>query len=173
MQSPLAQNIKTQLLAHTFSFFANKNLTTGEGGMIVTNNNLLSKKLKIIRNQGQNRRYNHIVLGNNYRMTDVSASIGLIQLSKLKLSLKKKEKIAKNYNFFFKKNLNIQTPFIPNYVTQHSWYNYSIKVQAKYRNDLIEYLSKQGIETRLSFPPVHIQPYWQEKAPRELRIKIT
>tara|TARA_Y100000591_G_scaffold332660_1_gene370922 strand:- start:1534 stop:2679 length:1146 start_codon:yes stop_codon:yes gene_type:complete len=159
--------VGSQLLAHTFSFFANKNLTTGEGGMIVTNSKLLSKKLKIIRNQGQNRRYNHIVLGNNYRMTDVSASIGLIQLSKLKLCLKKKEKIAKNYNLFFKKNKNIQSPFIPSYVTQHSWYNYSIKVPAKNRNNLIKYLSKRGIETRLSFPPVHIQPYYKTKFKKE------
>lgn len=164
--------IGSQLLAHTFSFFANKNLTTGEGGMIVTNSDLLSKKLKIIRNQGQNRRYNHIVLGNNYRMTDVSASIGLIQLSKLKMCLKKKEKIANNYNILFKKNLKIQTPFIPSYVTQHSWYNYSIKVPSKYRNNLIKYLSEQGIETRLSFPPVHIQPYYRKKFQKEKNILI-
>lgn len=159
--------IGTQLLAHTFSFFANKNLTTGEGGMIVTNNNSLSKKLKIIRNQGQNRRYNHILLGNNYRMTDVSASIGIVQLSKLKSCIKKKEKIAKNYNFFFKQNSNIQTPFVPSYVTQHSWYNYTIKVSAKYRNNLVKYLFQEGIETRLSFPPVHIQPYYKKRFKKE------
>jgi len=81
-----------QLLAHTFSFFANKNLTTGEGGMIVTNNNKLEKKLRIIRNQGQNKRYNHIVLGNNFRMTDISASVGIVQLSKIKSCIRKKIK---------------------------------------------------------------------------------
>ena len=55
--------------------FANKNITTGEGGLIVTNNYKLYKKLKIIRNQGQTSRYNHILLGNNYRMTDIQATI--------------------------------------------------------------------------------------------------
>ena len=80
--------IGSQLIAHTFSFFANKNLTTGEGGMIATRSKVLAEKLRVIRNQGQNRRYNHIVLGNNYRMTDVSASIGIIQLNKLSKCLK-------------------------------------------------------------------------------------
>ncbi len=155
--------IGTQLLAHTFSFFANKNLTTGEGGMIVTGSNVLSKKLKIIRNQGQNKRYNHIVLGNNYRMTDISASIGIIQLRKLKSCLSKKQKIAENYNKFFENISEINTPFIPNYVSQHSWYNYSIRVSSNHRNKLMEYLRKKGIETRLSFPPVHIQPYYKKQ----------
>ncbi len=155
--------IGTQLLAHTFSFFANKNLTTGEGGMIVTGNNILSEKLKIIRNQGQNKRYNHVVLGNNYRMTDISASIGIIQLRKLKSCLLKKQKIAENYNKFFENISEINIPFIPKYVSQHSWYNYSIRVSSNHRNKLMEYLRKKGIETRLSFPPVHIQPYYKKR----------
>jgi perosamine synthetase len=159
--------IGTQLLAHTFSFFANKNLTTGEGGMIVTKNNSLAKKLKIIRNQGQNRRYNHIVLGNNYRMTDVSASIGIVQLSKIRSCIKKKEKIAKNYNYFFEKNSEIRTPFIPDYVSQHSWYNYTIQVPRKKRNKLINFLNKKKIETRLSFPPIHLQPFYKKKFKKE------
>ncbi len=159
--------IGNQLLAHTFSFFANKNLTTGEGGMIVTNNNFLSKKLKIIRNQGQNRRYNHVLLGNNFRMTDVSASIGIIQLKKLNSCLCKKQKIAQNYNKYFKNISKIKVPYIPEYVSQHSWYNYSIRVPSKYRNKLIKYLSKNGIETRLSFPPVHIQPYYKKQFIRD------
>ena len=66
--------------------------------MIVTSNKLIAKKLKIIRNQGQNYRYNHIVLGNNYRMTDISAAIGIVQLKKLKTCLKLKEQIAKRYD---------------------------------------------------------------------------
>ena len=85
------KKVGSQLLAHTFSFFANKNITTGEGGMVVTNDDRLEKKLRIILNQGQNKRYNHIMLGNNYRMTDISASMGLIQLKKLNSCLKKKK----------------------------------------------------------------------------------
>ena len=155
--------IGTQLPIHTFSFFANKNLTTGEGGMIVTSNKLIAKRLKIIRNQGQNYRYNHIVLGNNYRMTDISAAIGIVQLKKLKNCLKLKEQVAKTYNKNFLNFEEIQTPFIPTYVNQHSWYCYTIKVKKKHRNKLIKYLKKNNIETRLSFPPVHIQPYYKNR----------
>ena len=88
------RKVGSQLLAHTFSFFANKNITTGEGGMVVTNNDKL-EKLRIILNQGQNRRYNHIMLGNNYRMTDISASMGLIQLKNSIHVLKKKMMLQK------------------------------------------------------------------------------
>ena len=103
------------------------------------------------------------MLGNNYRMTDISASMGLIQLKKLNSCLKKKNEVAKIYNKHLTNNKNIKIPYIPNYVTRHSWYNYSIKVPSQKRDKLINFLSKKGIETRLSFPPVHIQPYYKKK----------
>lgn len=155
--------VGSQLLAHTFSFFANKNLTTGEGGMIVTNNNKLEKKLRIIRNQGQNKRYNHVVLGNNFRMTDISASIGIVQLSKIKSCIRKKNKIANKYDKGLKDTKLIKTPFIPKYVSNHSWYNYCIKVPKNKRNKLMKYLNEKSIETRLSFPPIHIQPFYKKE----------
>ena len=155
--------VGSQLLAHTFSFFANKNITTGEGGMVVTNNKILKNKLKIIRNQGQNKRYNHIVLGNNYRMTDINASIGIEQLKKLKKTIIEKERVSKKYNKIFMNVKEVKTPYIPSYVSQHSWYNYTIKVPSNIRDSLVKFLYKKNVETRLSFPPVHIQPYYKKK----------
>jgi dTDP-4-amino-4,6-dideoxygalactose transaminase len=155
--------VGSQLLAHTFSFFANKNITTGEGGMVVTNNKILKDKLKIIRNQGQNKRYNHIVLGNNYRMTDINASIGIEQLKKLKKTIVEKERVSKKYNKIFMNVKEVKTPYIPSYVSQHSWYNYTIKVPSNIRDSLVKFLYKKNVETRLSFPPVHIQPYYKKK----------
>ncbi len=157
------KKVGTQFIGHTFSFFANKNITTGEGGVITTNNKKLAKKLKIIRNQGQDRRYNHILLGNNFRMTDVTASIGVEQIKKLRKILKKKQTIAEYYDKELKKIKGITTPYLPKYVTQHSWYNYSIKLKKNLRNKLIKFLEKKGIETRLSFPPIHIQPFYVKK----------
>ena len=157
------KKVGTQFIAHTFSFFANKNITTGEGGVITTNNKSLAKKLRMIRNQGQNRRYNHILLGNNYRMTDVTAAIGVEQLKKLKIILKKKQLIAEFYNKELNKIEGITVPFVPQFVTQHSWYNYSIKLKKNLRDKLIRFLENKGIETRLSFPPIHIQPYYIKK----------
>lgn len=157
------KKVGTQFIGHTFSFFANKNITTGEGGVITTNNKNLAKKLRIIRNQGQDRRYNHIVLGNNYRMTDVTAAIGVEQLKKLKTIIRKKQLIAEHYNKELNKIKGITIPYVPKFVTQHSWYNYSIKLKKNLRNKLIKFLDKKGVETRLSFPPIHIQPYYIKK----------
>ena len=112
-------------------FFANKNITTGEGGAISTNNKKLYKYLIKIRNQGQSKRYHHVILGNNYRMTDISAAIGIEQLKKLKTIIKKKNKIAKYYDKYFKSIKQIKLPLLPIYVSQHSWYNYSIIVDKK------------------------------------------
>ena len=78
------KQVGSQVFAHSFSFFANKNITTGEGGAISTNNKKLYKYLIKIRNQGQSKRYHHVILGNNYRMTDISAAIGIEQLKKIK-----------------------------------------------------------------------------------------
>jgi len=153
----------SQALAHSFSFFANKNITTGEGGMITTNSGKLYKKLLIIRNQGQEGRYNHTVLGNNYRLTDIQAAFGIEQLKRLDWILSEKEKIAQYYSRAFAEKSGIKPPFVPGYVTKHSWYMYSIKVSASVRNKFIRILHENGIDTRLSFPPVHIQPYYRRR----------
>lgn len=156
------RKVGTQAHAHSFSFFANKNITTGEGGMITTNNKELFDKLKMIRNQGQDGRYNHVLLGNNFRMTDILAAFGIEQLKKIDLLLDKKVSLAKNYTEFFSNNEDIQTPTIPNYVNRPSWYMYSITLNRKIRNKLIEYLTRSNIDTRLSFPPIHAQPFYSQ-----------
>jgi len=131
--------------------------------LITTNNNKIYKKLLIIRNQGQTRRYNHVMLGNNYRMTDVQAAIGIEQLKKINLILKNKNKIAAYYSSHLINVKGLKIPEIPEYVTQNGWYNYTIRVNPKVRDKLVKHLSKNGIETRVSFPPVHIQPYYKRK----------
>lgn len=155
------KKIGTQLIAHSFSLFANKNITTGEGGLITTNSKQIAEKLRIIRNQGQTKRYHHVLLGNNYRMTDIQATIGIEQLKKIKSNLIKKEKISNYYSKKLSFIKELRVPSIPAYVTQHGWYNYTIRVNPKLRNKLVNYLDKNRIETRISFPPIHIQPYYK------------
>ena len=156
--------IGNQFPMHSFSFFANKNMTMGEGGLITCENQNLAKKIRIIRNQGQDGRYNHVLLGNNFRPTDYAAAIGLVQLTKINKVLDEKEKIAKIYNKAFKDSKNIETPYVPKYATRHSWYMYCLKLKKKsLRNKFIKYLQKNEIDTRLSFPPIHLQPYYKKK----------
>lgn len=149
---------------HSFSFFANKNITMGEGGLITCANNKIAEKLRIIRNQGQNKRYNHIILGNNFRPTDYAASIGIVQLKKIDKVIREKNKIAKIYDDLLSGNKSIITPYVPKYVTKHSWYMYCIKLKNSFlRDKFVMYLNKNKIDTRLSFPPIHLQPLYKKK----------
>ncbi len=147
---------------HIFSFFPNKNITTGEGGMISTSDDNLAKSMRIILNQGQDKRYNHIMLGYNYRMTNIQAAIGLEQLKKLQFVIKEKDKIAQKYNNALRNCKNLTIPHVPDYVTQHAWYMYTISVKGD-RDNIVKALDSASIQTRLSFPPVHSQPFYKEK----------
>lgn len=146
---------------HVFSFFPNKNITTGEGGMITTDNDELCEKMKVLRNQGQDNRYHHIVIGYNYRMTEVQAAIGIEQLKKLERVVVEKQRIANVYNKEFAETRHIWPPFVPNYVSQHAWYMYAVNVDG-HRDEIVKKLKERGIDTRLSFPPIHIQPVYKE-----------
>tara|TARA_Y100001970_G_C14233481_1_gene860271 strand:+ start:1275 stop:2396 length:1122 start_codon:yes stop_codon:yes gene_type:complete len=158
------KKVGSQLDAHSFSFFANKNLTMGEGGLVTTNDDEIAKKCKIFRNQGQSKRYEHIMIGNNYRLNDYAAAFGLVQLSKIDWILEEKGLVAESYDKFFEKHDFIKKPYRPEYVSRHSWYMYSITLDEKIDRDKVaDYLKENNIDTRLSFPPIHLQPIYKEK----------
>ena len=125
------KKVGSQLDMHSFSFFANKNMTMGEGGLVTTNNKAMANFCKILRNQGQEGRYNHTYIGNNYRPTDYAAAIGIEQLKKIENVLIEKSKIAEIYSKKFKNESFIKTPFIPEYVKRHTWYMYCLRFPNK------------------------------------------
>ena len=158
------KKVGSQLDMHSFSFFANKNLTMGEGGLVTTNNDEIAKICRLFRNQGQAKRYDHIMIGNNYRLTDYAAAFGLVQLSKIEHLMKEKNLVAEMYNSHFENHDFITKPFVPKYVSRHSWYMYSIILDQKIdRDKVVKYLTESHIETRLSFPPIHLQPAYKQK----------
>ena len=147
---------------HVFSFFPNKNITTGEGGMITTEDSQQADLLRQLRNQGQDYRYHHIHLGYNYRMIDLLAVFGLEQLKRIDRILTEKEKIVARYNGAFGKDSDIRPPVVPNYVDRHAWYMYAVSLRdGLKRDEIVANLKARGVDTRLSFPPIHIQPYYQ------------
>jgi len=149
---------------HTFSFFPNKNITTGEGGMITTNDEKLYHQLSELRNMGQDYRYHHSSLGFNYRMTEIAAVIGLEQLKKLDFIVSERERIVEYYNDGFASQKNIKLPTIPDYVTRHAWYMYTLSFTKNVdRDEVARRLLKRGIETRVSFPPIHNQPFYKDR----------
>lgn len=151
----------------TFSFFGNKTITTGEGGMVVTNDETLHDRVTHFKGQGlaKHRQYWHDVIGYNYRMTNICAAIGLAQMEQVNSFVKRKKEIAEIYNTAFKKT-DIEFHQQHNDVI-HSYWMCSILVpDASQRDKLRAHLDDHGIETRPLFYPVHTMPMYAGKFQR-------
>lgn len=148
----------------TFSFFGNKTITTGEGGMVVTNDETLYDRCFHFKGQGlaKHRQYWHDVIGYNYRMTNICAAIGLAQLEQIEHFLKRKREIAMVYRKAFKDmSLRFHEEEADVY---HSYWMCSILVEkVEDREKLRDFLMEKGIETRPLFYPVHTMPMFAEK----------
>lgn len=148
-----------------FSFYGNKIITTGEGGMCLTNDERLAEKMRILRDHGMkpNKRYWHDLIGFNYRMTNLQAAVGVAQLRKLDEFIKKKRKIAKWYAEELKvleeRGLIKLHPEMPWAKCVYWMYSILIRDQANIsRDDLMKKLEEKGIETRPFFIPMHLLP---------------
>lgn len=140
-------------------------MTTGEGGMVVSNSKKLIDLCKSLRNQGRDINSNwlkHVRLGFNYRLDEMSAALGISQLNKLDWMIEQKRKIATYYTQEFLNNKKIITPQIAENNT-HSWFVYVIRVPSSKRNQLIKYLAKKGIQTKPYLPVIHLQPFIQKQ----------
>ena len=143
----------------TFSFFGNKTITTGEGGMVVTNDKTLNERVRHLRGQGlaAHREYWHDVVGYNYRMTNIAAAIGVAQLERADELIARKKNLAKLYTYGLK-DLPVQV-HPEESGTTHSYWMVSILVNhADLRDKLRQHLARAGIETRPLFYPVHTMP---------------
>ena len=145
----------------TFSFFGNKTITTGEGGMVVTNDDKLAHMISRLKGQGlaSNREYWHDIIGYNYRMTNICAAIGCAQLDAATDILAKKKEIAQNYRNGIEG--------LPVYVqdvrpgTEHSYWMVTFLVDSENdRDPLRALLRSNGVETRPMFPPIHQMPMY-------------
>lgn len=148
----------------TFSFFGNKTITTGEGGMVVTNDQTLYDRATHFKGQGlaKHREYWHDVIGYNYRMTNICAAIGLAQLENIENILKQKRTIAMWYKKAFE-GTNIKF-HIEAKDTFHSYWMCSILFPNSLKREWIrEEMKKSGIETRPLFYPVHTMPMYSTK----------
>ena len=154
-----------------FSFTPIKNMTTGEGGMITTNNEEYAEKLRMLRNHGMDAPYHHVMLGYNYRMTEMQAAFGIVQLEKLEYILERKNEIARFYNSELEKIPDITIPFIAPHITRHGYYLYTIKTPQQ--SILMKRLAEKGIDTKIYFPPVHLQPYYRILGFKEGLLPIT
>ena len=164
--------------ATVFSFYANKTMTTGEGGMIVTHNKEAASRMRVMRLHGIDRDsydryvsskpawyYEVVAPGFKYNMTDISASMGIHQLAKLERFWKKREELAQRYLRELK-DLPLILPASANNGDRHAWHLFVIRLNdnAKVsRDEVINQMSDKGIGTSVHYVPLHRQPYWQDR----------
>ena len=153
--------------AAVFSFFGNKIITTGEGGMIVTDSKSVADKCRILRDHGmtKERRYWHNVIGYNYRMTNMQAAIGVAQMNKIDKIIKKKQGIAKEYMKILGNDKGVIFP-TKNPESENVFWLFTVLIQEEIfgmnAKSLMEKLQKHKIDTRPIFPPLHTQPIYME-----------
>lgn len=155
----------------TYSFFGNKTITTGEGGMVVMQTPELDSKIRHLKGQGlmAGREYWHDIVGYNYRMTNICAAIGLAQLEQAPSFIRRKQELAEQYMCALKVlPLTFQQSQVD---VTHSWWMFSVLTETTtLRDSLRAHLASAGIETRPLFNPVHLMPMYENQ---EINLPVT
>jgi len=150
-----------------FAFYPNKQITTGEGGVIITNNDKAANLMRALRNQGRapgDTWLQHTHLGYNYRIDEMSAAMGASQMNRLDEILSKREQVAAWYEARLTEIAGVEIPFIESYTTRMSWFVYVIRFDKKInRDEMAKRLDARGIPVRPYFLPIHLQPYMVER----------
>jgi perosamine synthetase len=154
--------------AGVFAFYPNKQMTTGEGGMIVTDDALIAERCKSLRNQGRDadgRWLKHVSLGYNYRLSDIQAALGLAQLERIDEILAHRAVVAERYIRLLRSEESLKLPETPAH-SKRSWFVFVIRTTGplaeQKRDALRAHLAGAGIASQIYFPPIHEQPYFRE-----------
>ncbi len=162
-----------------YSFYVTKTIATGEGGMIVSNNEDYIKRMKVMRLHGISRDafdrytsdkpawfYEIVAPGYKYNMTDIAASLGIHQLKKAHAFQERREWMAKQYNEAFAE-LPVKTPFVAHPKDMHAWHLYALQLELESltinRDQFIELMAEEKIGTSVHFIPLHLHPYWRDR----------
>lgn len=149
--------------AACWSFYGSKNMTTGEGGMLTTNNNELAETVRIIRSHGEKEKYMSLMLGHNYHMPEIAAALGSVQLKKLSKFVAKRRSNAKRLSEILGKTDKLDLPMEPDGF-KCSFYLYTVRLKnakAEKRNALVEKLKQEGIGAFICYVnPIHLMPYY-------------
>ena len=168
--------------ATTFSFHPVKPITTGEGGMIMTNREDWYQKMLLFRSHCITRDpelmtrndgpwfYQQLDLGYNYRITDIQCALGISQMKKLERFLDRRKELVRRYNEAFKENENIITPY-QMYGAESGWHLYIIQVLHHDRKKVFEQLREKGIGVNVHYIPVYMHPYYQKNGYENVHCK--
>lgn len=154
--------------AAVFAFYPNKQITTGEGGVVVTSNEKIARLCRSMRNQGRSEGdswLQHERLGYNYRISDINCALGIAQLERLDEILVKRERVAQMYNERLKDVKGVKIPYVAPQVRM-SWFVYVVRLEDRYgqedRDRVLRKLKKRGIGCSNYFPPIHLQPFYRK-----------
>lgn len=159
-----------------FAFYPNKQITTGEGGMIVTDDDEVASLCRSMCNQGRGEAgvwLSHERLGFNYRMDELSAALGVAQMSRIEEIIAKRQRVAEMYNERLEDVCCVRLPYIAPEVTRMSWFVYVIRVELdsaktepereeRFRNNVMQHLLENGVGCRPYFTPIHLQPFYRK-----------
>lgn len=150
-----------------FAFYPNKQMTTGEGGIVITDDEKAANFMRALRNQGRapgDTWLSHTFLGYNYRLDEMSSALGLAQISRLEEMLARREQVAGWYAKYMAGIPGIEIPLVVPDTVRMSWFVYVIRLAAGIdRTELAQRLEKRGVPIRPYFLPIHLQPYMQER----------
>jgi perosamine synthetase len=151
------------------SFYPNKQITTGEGGLIITDSKRIADICRSMKNQGRDpggeAAYPFVRLGYNYRLSDINCALGLAQLERLQEILAKRKRVAEQYTKLLKDVKSIRTPLVAPDV-KLSWFVYVVQLNEKYTNKdrevIIKKMAQEGIACSNYFPPIHLEPFYRK-----------
>lgn len=150
-----------------FAFYPNKQITTGEGGIIVTDDAQAADLMRALRNQGRapgDTWLSHTHLGYNYRLDEMSAALGVAQMLRFENLLQKREQVAVWYGERLAELPDVEVPFIEKFTTRMTWFVYVIRLNPLIDRDaLASRLEARGVPVRPYFLPIHLQPYMVER----------
>jgi len=151
--------------AACWSFYASKNMTTGEGGMVTTNNDEFAEKLRWLRSHGEKVKYESLMLGYNYHMPEIAAAIGVSQIKKLPKFIAKRRRNAKKITEKLGKSKELRLPTEPKGF-KSGWYLYTVRLQGarkEKRDKLVAELKKSGIGAEIYYVhPIHLMAYYSK-----------
>jgi len=151
-----------------FSFYATKNMTTGEGGAVTTDDDALAQRIRLLRDHGMTTRYHHELVGYNARMTDIHASIGLVQLAKLPAANARRQEIAAQYDAELE---GVVTPRLRDGAT-HVYHQYVVLVDE--RDEFLRRLTERGVGASIHYPvPIHRQPAFEALGYGDVELPIS
>ncbi len=166
--------------AGVFAFYPNKQITTGEGGMIVTNQSRIAERARSLRNQGRTTSgewFDHAEIGYNYRLSEMNCSLGRTQLQRLDSILERRAEVAAWYDACLNANPDLILPALNIPEGRISWFVYVVRLSERFhqaeRDSIIRLLGEQGIQCGRYFAPIHLQPAYRDMPSPKERLSVT